>query len=117
MHWCNYGFAMRKSCTLLGSILLCSFANCLPSGDNLDVLTSFDKRPYEFMSSDAIVGFDIDLARNIAMHLGGSCEIKDMPFSSIIPALRVKHADMAILAITPTDLRMRNLDFFYPLPD
>ncbi|MDR2436099.1 MAG: ABC transporter substrate-binding protein [Puniceicoccales bacterium] len=106
---------MKKLFTLLISVLFCSFANCSQgNGNNLVVLTSADNPPYEFMSSDAVVGFDIDLIRIIATRLGKSCEIKDMPFSSIIPALRAKQADMAIAAITPTDLRRQNLDFSIP---
>ncbi|MDR2721018.1 MAG: transporter substrate-binding domain-containing protein [Puniceicoccales bacterium] len=105
---------MKKLLTLLASILLCSFASCVQDEGRLIILTSADNPPYEFTSSGAIIGFDVDLVKIIAARLGKSYEIKDITFSSIIPSLHAMQADMAIAAITPTDLRRQNLDFSVP---
>lgn len=99
---------------VFASVLLCSFANCEQSSDKLVVLTSADNPPYEFVDSSTIVGFDIDLIKLIAERMGKRCEIRDMPFSSVIPSLRTGQGDMAIAAITPTDLRRQNLNFSIP---
>jgi ABC-type amino acid transport substrate-binding protein len=95
-------------------VLLCSFAFCQASDKKLIVLTRADNPPYEFVSSGIIVGFDIDLVKLIVERLHRQCDIKDMPFASMIPSLGAKQADMAIAAITPTDLRKRTLDFSIP---
>ncbi|MDR3273720.1 MAG: ABC transporter substrate-binding protein [Puniceicoccales bacterium] len=105
---------MKKSFLGFVLVLVCSFAFCLPKDERLVVLTCADNPPYEFVSSGVIVGFDIDLAKLIAKRLHRQCDIKDMPFASVIPSLRAKQGDMAIAAITPTDLRKKSLDFSIP---
>ncbi|MDR1528067.1 MAG: ABC transporter substrate-binding protein [Puniceicoccales bacterium] len=90
----------------LQAILLCS-----AEGDEIVLLTSADNPPYEFTRSGEVVGFDIDIAKIIAEKLGKTLVIKDMPFSSLIPALMSKQGDFAMAAITPTDARRENVDF------
>ncbi|MDR1255603.1 MAG: ABC transporter substrate-binding protein [Puniceicoccales bacterium] len=105
---------MRKLSAIFISMLLSIFALCQGENKPLIVLTSADNPPYEFVSSGAVVGFDIDLINLVAKRLNRQCDIRDMPFPSLIPALRAKQGDVAIAAITPTDLRRKSLDFSIP---
>ncbi|MDR1457240.1 MAG: ABC transporter substrate-binding protein [Puniceicoccales bacterium] len=86
-------------------------------GNEIVLLTSADNPPYEFTRSGEIVGFDIDIAKIIAEKLGKTLVIKDMPFTSLIPALVSKQGDFAMAAITPTDARRENVDFSIPYQD
>jgi polar amino acid transport system substrate-binding protein len=98
------------------TIMLVYFAVGLPAiaSDKLVLLTSADNPPYEFTRAGEIIGFDVDLAKIIAGKLGRKLVIKDMPFSSIIPALRSGQGDLAMAAITPTESRRENVDFSIP---
>ncbi|MDG2990345.1 ABC transporter substrate-binding protein/permease [Candidatus Synechococcus calcipolaris G9] len=81
----------------------------------LTMATSADYRPFEFHDTstgrDEIVGFDIDVARNISQQLGFELNIVDMDFSGLIPALQSGRADFVMAGMTPTPERQQNADF------
>jgi len=71
--------------------------------------------PYEFHKEingkDEIVGFDIDIAREIAKNLGVELEIKDMDFDGLLLALNADKIDFVIAGMTPTSERAKAVDF------
>lgn len=77
--------------------------------------TSADYPPYEFHKSvngkDTIVGFDIELAKEIAKDLGVELEIKDMKFDGLLAALDTGNIDFVAAGMTPTEDRKKNVDF------
>lgn len=77
--------------------------------------TSADYPPYEFHRSvngkDEIVGFDIEIAKQIAKDLGVELEIKDMKFDGLLAALDQGNIDMIVSGMTPTEERKKNVDF------
>ncbi len=77
--------------------------------------TSADFPPYEFHATkdgaDAIVGFDIAIAAQIAKDLGVALEIKDMKFDGLLAALDSGNIDLVIAGMTPTEERKKNTDF------
>jgi polar amino acid transport system substrate-binding protein len=77
--------------------------------------TSADYPPYEFHKAvngkDEIVGFDIEIAKEIAKDLGVQLEIKDMKFDGLLAALQTGNVDLVIAGMTPTDERKKNVDF------
>lgn len=81
----------------------------------LVMVTSADYRPFEFRDTatgkDEIIGFDVDIAKNIAQQLGFQLEIRDTDFNGIIPALQSRRADFAMAGMTPTPERSKNVDF------
>lgn len=85
------------------------------SKQKLVMVTSADYPPYEFRDtatgSADIIGFDVDIAKNITKQLGFELEIKDTDFSGIIPALQSGRADFAMAGMTPTAERRKNVDF------
>lgn len=67
--------------------------------------TSADYPPYEFHKEidgkDTIVGFDIEIAKEIAKDLGVELEIKDMDFDGLLLALNAEKVDFVIAGMTP----------------
>ncbi|SHK34740.1 transporter substrate-binding domain-containing protein [Tepidibacter formicigenes] len=77
--------------------------------------TSADYPPYEFHKEvnkkDEIVGFDIEIAKEIAKDLGVKLEIKDMKFDGLLAALDSGNVDFVIAGMTPTEERAQKVDF------
>ncbi|MDT7874795.1 MAG: ABC transporter substrate-binding protein [Pyrobaculum sp.] len=70
--------------------------------------------PWEYVVGDKIVGWDIDIAREIANALGVQLEIRDMRFAGLLEAVRKGDVDLAISAITWTSEREKVLEFSMP---
>lgn len=79
----------------------------------LVVGTSSGYAPYEFVdvSTNEIIGIDIELANAIAEKLGVELEVQDMVFSSLLSSLPAHKIDLAIAGIAPTDERRETMDF------
>jgi len=77
--------------------------------------TSADYPPYEFHKEvngkDEIVGFDIEIAKEIAKSLGVELEIKDMDFDGLLLALNADKVDFVIAGMTPDPERLKAVDF------
>jgi len=77
--------------------------------------TSADYPPYEFHKEinkkDEIVGFDIEIAKEIAKDLGVELQIKDMKFDGLLAALDAGTIDFVVAGMTPTPERAENVDF------
>ncbi|MBD7910489.1 MULTISPECIES: transporter substrate-binding domain-containing protein [Clostridium] len=76
---------------------------------------SADYAPYEFHAvidgKDEVVGFDIDLAREVAKDMGVDLEIKEMEFDPLIGALKAGQIDMIISGMNPDEERKKQIDF------
>lgn len=77
--------------------------------------TSADYPPYEFHKSvngkDEIVGFDIEIAKEIAKDLGVTLEVKDIKFDGLLAALDQGNVDLVLAGMSPTDERKKSVDF------
>ena len=77
--------------------------------------TSGDYPPYEFHKSvngkDTIVGFDIEIANEIAKDLGVKVEIKEMDFKGLLGALQAGNVDFVLAGMTPDEERKQSVDF------
>jgi len=77
--------------------------------------TSADYPPFEFHKQidgkDEIVGFDIEIAKEIAKELGVELEIKDMKFDGLLAALQTGKVDIVIAGMNPDDKRRKAVDF------
>jgi serine/threonine protein kinase len=68
--------------------------------------------PNEFKNSDGqIVGFDVDLMNAIAKTLNLVPDYREMPFESIIPAVREHQFNLGMSSITDTKARESLVDF------
>lgn len=76
---------------------------------------SADYAPYEFHAvvdgKDKTVGFDVDLANEVAKDLGVELELKEMDFEALISALKAGQIDMIISGMNPDDERRKQIDF------
>jgi arginine/lysine/histidine transporter system substrate-binding protein len=79
--------------------------------NTLIVGVSADYAPFEFFKDGEIVGFDIDLMKDIAKHLNKKVVFKDMSFDAILGSLATGRLDAAISSITPTQERRKSVDF------
>ncbi|MBL4937209.1 transporter substrate-binding domain-containing protein [Clostridium sp. YIM B02515] len=77
--------------------------------------TSGDYPPYEFHKSvdgkDTIVGFDVEIAKEIAKDLGVKLEVKEMDFKGLLGALQSGNVDFVLAGMTPTEERKQSVDF------
>lgn len=77
--------------------------------------TSADYPPYEFHKEingkDTIIGFDIEIAKEVAKDLGVELEINDMKFDGLVAALKTGKVDMVLAGMNPTEERKQSVDF------
>lgn len=87
----------------------------IKAAGKLVVGTSADYAPYEFHTlvdgQDAIVGFDMAIAAEIAKDLGVKLEIQDIGFDGLLQSLNTDKVDVVISGMTPTDERKQSVDF------
>jgi len=72
--------------------------------------------PYEFrnVTTNEIVGFEIDLIKMIASDLGLTAELRDMAFDTIIPSVQAKDIDLGVSGFSVTSGRLETIDFTMP---
>lgn len=76
---------------------------------------SADYPPYEFHKTvkgkDAIIGFDVSIAKRIAKDLGVHLVIKEMGFDALLGALQTGKIDMIISGMSETPERAKEVTF------
>lgn len=125
-----------KSVLALGiiGIVLGSLVGCSSNNDNINTSSSksrsledikengklvvgmsADYAPYEFHTiiegKDQIVGFDVDIANEIANSLGVELEITEMDFGMLLAALQTGKIDMVVSGMSPNAEREKSVDF------
>jgi len=75
--------------------------------------------PFEMMDrkTGEMVGFDMDILREVANRAGFEYRLQTMSFNGIIPALQTGSVDIALAGITITEKRERIVDFSAPYYD
>lgn len=91
-------------------LLLCSFTE----KKTLVVGTNAEFTPYCFIEQGKIVGFDIDIAKEVANRLGKTIELKDMPFEALIPDLILGRVDFVAAGLCDTPERKKQVLFTKP---
>jgi len=83
------------------------------NNNTLIIGTSADYPPYAFIDlhSSEIIGFDIDIVKEIAHRLGKKCIIKDMPFNTLIFELIYGQIDLIAAGLSPDDRRAKKVLF------
>lgn len=80
--------------------------------------TSADYPPYEYHTTeggqDKIVGWEVEMAQQIATDLGVKLEVRDIPFDNLIPELQAGKVDFVVSALTITEKRAKSVDFSDP---
>lgn len=107
--------------SLLCLMLLTSFGSLAAAEEGKKTVilgTSADYMPYEFHKNidgaDTIVGFDIEIAKEIAKDMGAELVIKDTSFDALLPELTSGRVDFVISGMNPTEDRRKSIDFSIP---
>jgi len=84
-------------------------------GETLRVITSLHYPPFSFRGeNDVPRGFDLDLVHLVALKLGKTVTIEEVPFEELLSRLEQGRADLALDAITLTESRKAQVDFSDP---
>lgn len=71
--------------------------------------------PFEFHmmvnGKDTIVGFDLDMARDIAKDMGVQLELKELAFDALLTTLQSGQVDVIISGLSATEERRKTVDF------
>ncbi|SFG10546.1 amino acid ABC transporter substrate-binding protein, PAAT family [Palleronia marisminoris] len=88
-------------------------------GQTVQMATDPSFVPFEMMDSETgeMIGFDMDIIRELADRVGFEVNINTMDFNGIIPAVQTGNLDGAIAGITITDERAEIVDFSDPYYD
>jgi len=101
-------------CLLLACLALVSFA-CGGKRDELVVGLEPEFPPFESKNEKGeYVGFDVDLARELAKDLGKDLRIEEMAWDSLPTALATGKIDVIISGMTATEERAKSRSFTEP---
>ena len=77
--------------------------------------TSTDFPPFEVkLLNGTVVGFDIDIIRQILTSQGYTIEIQDLPFDSLILSLQNQQIDVVVAGLSITENRSKQINFSDP---
>ncbi len=109
----------------LVSVLACLLSAC-GDGEPTKVLDGVRQRgvlrvameptfpPFEYLESGTLVGFDVDLARELAASLDVDVEFVRVEWAGIIPSLQTGKADLIISGMTATPERAKQVAYSEP---
>ncbi|MBZ9558669.1 MULTISPECIES: transporter substrate-binding domain-containing protein [Modicisalibacter] len=112
--------SLLKSFSLASALTLgLGLSSLGQAADTVNAVTDPSFVPFEMMDKDSgeMVGFDMDILREIADRAGFDINLRTMDFNGIIPAVQTGNADLAIAGITITDEREKIVDFSDPYYD
>ncbi|MFZ1726440.1 MAG: transporter substrate-binding domain-containing protein [Albidovulum sp.] len=90
----------------------------IASAQELIVGANVGNVPYEFQDDTGeIVGFEVDLVKEIGERLGREVKLENVPFNGLFAAVQSGRIDMAISSITITQKRMEDVSFAQPYFD
>lgn len=109
----------RTAMNLLGAAAVAlALAPAAHAQDALTVGANVGNVPWEFQDeSGAIVGFEVDVATEVAKRLGRELTIENIPFNGLFSAVQSGRIDMAMSSITITDERLQSVSFAQPYYD
>jgi polar amino acid transport system substrate-binding protein len=91
---------------------LCFFSSLLcASSDKIVVGTNAEFPPFTYIDKGVIVGFDIDVAKEVARKLGKEIQWKDMPFDALIPEIILAQVDFVAAGMSYTEERAKRVSF------
>lgn len=96
-------------------VMAVALSGCAEEEDKIIVGTSADFAPFEYKEDGEIVGFDIELIKEILKDQGyDKVEVRDMDFGTLIGALKQGKIDVIAAAMTITEEREQEIDFSDP---
>lgn len=80
----------------------------------LHVGTNGEFAPFTYVEDGELVGFDIDIAKEVAVRLGKGITFKDIPFEALIPELALEKVDFLAAGMSYTEERAKRVSFSKP---
>jgi polar amino acid transport system substrate-binding protein len=116
---------LRSLAVCLGIAALVAACGQEPRGDPLQRIrargelivaheAAFEPFEYSDPKTGEVVGFDVDLARELAKELGVKVTFRNMKFNDVFTDVRTGRSDLAISGITVTAERERDFAFSTP---
>jgi len=102
---------MYKKSIVLTSLFIFSLSRIAAT---LVVGTNAEFPPFSYVQNNSIVGFDIDVAKEVAKRLGQPIEWKDMPFEALIPETILGRVDFVAAGMSYTEERAKRVLFTRP---
>jgi len=111
--------SLLKSLSLASALTLGLGLSAVSQAETVNAVTDPSFVPFEMMDKDSgeMIGFDMDILREVADRAGFDINLRTMDFNGIIPAVQTGNADLAIAGITITDEREKIVDFSDPYYD
>lgn len=79
---------------------------------NIKIGTDPTYAPFESKNaSGELVGFDIDLAKDLCKRIEAKCTFVESDFDALIPSLKAKKIDAIISSLSITEKRQQEIDF------
>ena len=89
----------------------------LINSGKLTVCSDVPYEPFEFQKDGQTVGFDIDIAKEVAKDLNAELSVVDSSFEAIETGTALTQCDLSISSISITDTRKSVMDFSNPYLD
>lgn len=89
----------------------------LINAGKLTVCSDVPYEPFEFQKDGKIVGFDMDIANEIAKDLNAELSVVDSSFEAIETGTALTGCDLSISSVSITDVRKSVMDFSNPYMD
>ncbi len=105
---------MKKLLIVLFIVFALFIGACGEDENTLVVGTSAGFRPFEYIEGGKVVGFDIDLIKEIGNKMDMKVKIQDMDFDALISAVKTGTIDVIASGMTITDERKKQVDFSDP---
>ncbi|MCS5422382.1 MULTISPECIES: transporter substrate-binding domain-containing protein [Psychrilyobacter] len=105
---------MMKLMMVLVSMLMVACGSPKEEEKTYVVGTAPNFVPFEYMEGDEIVGFDMDLLKEIEKESGLKFKVVGMDFSGLLPALQTKKIDLIVAGMSITEDRKKNVNFTHP---
>jgi len=117
---------LRKQGIYAGFVLILMpfMAGCKPSQNALErvrqkgelvIITDPTYPPFEFNEGEKLIGFDVDLAREIGKELGVRVHFIVSDWDGVLPSLHIGKADIAMSGVTITEER-KQMGYVYSRP-
>lgn len=109
---------MKKYVYSVTLLMLIALSGCFGQREIDDsvliVGTESNFPPFSSKESGKIVGFDIDLVKEVARRMGKTIEFQDMSFEALIPQAQVGTVQIIAAGMTPTPNRAEKVFFTKP---
>ena len=100
--------AAMAAALLTGTLAM---GGCSSDSGELVMVTEAGFAPYEYYDGEAVVGVDVDIAKEIAAAMGKELEVRDIAFDSLINEVQSGKADFAAAGLSVTPEREEQVDF------